>query len=125
MSEQQTSLARTNGRPHDVAAPTMPVNAPNVDIFENEHEYLVEADLPGASPDSISVHLDATQLVIDATRQSTEGFDGSSYRRTFSVPEQLIDADRIEAELKSGVLRVRLPKREDARPRRIAIKAVD
>lgn len=124
MSEQ-TSLAKTNGQKQDVAARTLPMSAPNADVFENEHEYLVEADLPGASPDSISVHLDATELVIDATRQSTEGFDGFSYRRTFSVPEQLIDAERIEAELKSGVLRVRLPKREDARPRRIAIKSAD
>lgn len=127
MSEQ-TSITRTQGGQGAIAADvatTEPLFAPNVDIFESEREYLLEADFPGVTQDALSVRLEGSQLTIDGRRPGVEGFFGSSrLSRTFQVPDT-IDPDRVEAELAQGALRVRIAKREDAMPRRIAVRALD
>lgn len=127
MSEQ-TSITRTHDGHGAIAtdvAATEPLFAPNVDIFESEREYLLEADFPGVTQDALSVRLEGSQLTIDGRRPGADGFFGASrLSRTFQVPDT-IDPDRIEAELAHGVLRVRIAKREDAMPRRIAVRALD
>lgn len=106
-----------------------PAVAPLVDIYENNDELLVIADLPGVSKDNLKVHLDKGQLRIDGHRVDNGQGEGLSleyravdFRRTFAVP-QGIDADHIRAELNQGVLRLHLPKTAAAKPRQIAIKA--
>jgi HSP20 family protein len=106
-----------------------PALAPAVDVFENENDVLVFADLPGVSKDDVTVRLEDGQLFFEARRPgkapgsplATE-YRFCDYRRTFVVP-QSVDASKIEAELKSGVLRIRLPKADSLKPRRIDIKA--
>lgn len=106
-----------------------PAVAPLVDIYENNDELLLVADLPGVSKDNLKVHLEKGQLRIDGHRvEATEG-EGISleyrpldFRRTFAVP-QGIDADHIRAELNQGVLRLHMPRTAAAKPRQIAIKA--
>jgi HSP20 family molecular chaperone IbpA len=117
---------------HDARSPE-PVHhhdtvAPPVDVYENGDELLVVADVPGASPDGIDVQLEKGQLTILARRGGgTTGAPVATehrprdYFRAFSVP-QGIDASKIDAQLTAGVLRLRLPKSESLKPRRIEVK---
>lgn len=101
---------------------------PAVDIYENEEEILVYADMPGVVKDDISVDINNGTLSISGVRKLSvngsityEEFSNVEYVRNFSVP-QTIDVEKVEAELKNGVLRLHLPKSEAAKPRQIEIK---
>ena len=114
-------------------APVEPVQhrdtlAPPVDVYENADELLLVADVPGASQDGIDVQLEKGQLTIYAKRiEEAPGTPLAAehrprdYFRMFAVP-QGIDATKIEAQLSAGVLRLRLPKAEALKPRRIEVK---
>jgi len=102
--------------------------APRVDVYENANELLLVADVPGATRESVSVQLEKGQLTIEATRQGTpegtplaEEFRPADYARVFAIP-QGIDASKIDAQLSNGVLRLRLPKSEALKPRRIEVR---
>lgn len=97
--------------------------APPVDVYENENEILLLADVPGVDNVGLDLRLDSAQLTLTA-RPSIQPEDDRHliYERTFTLPHS-IDAAKVSAELDSGVLRIRLPKSEEAKPRRIAIKS--
>lgn len=95
--------------------------APPVDIFENEHELLLVADLPGVDAEGLKVAHTPPELHIEG-RQSLTGDNGVVFARTFRVDDS-IDPDGISAELAQGVLRVHLKKSSALRPRRIAVKS--
>jgi HSP20 family molecular chaperone IbpA len=106
----------------------LPTVAPEVDILENEEEILLFADLPGVSRDDITVNIENGRLSLSGVRKMAvsgaatwEEFGEVEYRRVFSVP-QTINIGKVGAELKEGVLRLRLPKAESAKPRQIEIK---
>ena len=91
----------------------------------------VRAEAPGFEPDEIDVRLSAGRLVLQAEHKTeqdtTENGNGhfSSYGkfyRAMSVPAG-IEADKIEASYKNGILEVHLPKGEEAKSKRIAVKA--
>lgn len=122
----------TENKLASTAAPTekieqRPAVAPNVDVFENENELLVVADLPGVSQDRMSIHFEKGRLTIEGKRAPQKWTprlaeaDNADFRRTFLVP-QGIDAEKIAAELAQGVLTVHLPKHASAKPRRIEVK---
>jgi HSP20 family protein len=104
---------------------------PAVDIFETRDELVVVADMPGVPPDGIDIHLDGDQLSIEG-RVRQEDYEGlkplyveygvGGYYRRFTLGE-LIDRDNIKAQMKNGVLALRLPKAERARARKIAVEA--
>ncbi len=105
----------------------LPKIAPVVDIYENEDEILLHADMPGVIKEQVTVHVDNGKLEISGTRKvekkgasNWEEFGDVEYRRVFSVP-QSIDVGKVKAELKEGVLRLHLPKSEAAKPRTIRI----
>jgi HSP20 family protein len=106
-----------------------PTITPRVDIVENDAEMLLLADLPGVTEQGLTVHLDDGELSISG-RWSEEPagavlareFQATDYARSFILPAG-IDATRISAELKAGVLRLHLPKSDAVRPRRIEVKA--
>lgn len=107
----------------------IPAVAPVVDIFENDDEILLHADMPGVAKENISVNIDNGKLSLSGVRKlETEGaatwseFGDVEFRRTFSVP-QTIDVGKVNAELKEGVLKLHLPKSEAAKPRQIEIHA--
>ena len=104
---------------------------PAVDIKEEENRFLIQADVPGVDPKDIEITMENGVLTIrgertDETKKEGEGYSrvervrGSFYRR-FSLPDTA-DADRIEAQGKHGVLEIVIPKKEKAKPKRIAIK---
>ena len=103
--------------------------APVVDIYENEDEILLYAEMPGATKETITVHVDNGKLEISGTRnlQSTGAeywreFGDIEFRRVFSVP-QSIDVTNVNAEFKDGTLNLHMPKAEAAKPRKIEIQS--
>lgn len=101
--------------------------APVVDIFENEDEILIHADLPGVAKDKITVNVDNGRLEISGIRHMPATgadqwleFTDVEFKRVFSVP-QSIDVSRVNAEQKDGTLCLHLPKAESVKPRTIEI----
>jgi len=103
---------------------------PAVDISEDEHRYLIRADLPGVDPKEIDVNLEGDELTLRGERreekedkgknwQRTERFHGEFYRR-FRLPESA-DPEHIEAHSDKGVLEIVIPKQPKTQPRKIAI----
>jgi HSP20 family protein len=88
---------------------------PLVDVLENEEEFLLVADLPGVAKDALEITADGNQLEIEAETETLE------YRRSFALGDD-VDLDAIEAKLEHGELKIHLPKRAEARVRKIAIK---
>jgi HSP20 family protein len=106
-----------------------PSVTPSVDIYENDSELLLVADLPGVTRDNLKIHLDHEQLSIEGSRHTeragsplAEEFRQVDYHRAFVVP-QGIDVDKINADLRQGVLYLHLPKSEAIKPRQITVKA--
>jgi HSP20 family protein len=101
------------------------------EVQDADDEIVVRAEAPGFEPDEIDVRLSAGRLVIQAehkTEQETTG-NGKGYLssygkfyRAMSVPAG-IEADKVEASYKNGVLEVHLPKGEEAKSKRIAVQA--
>ena len=108
----------------------LPRIAPMVDIFENEDEILLYADMPGVIKNNVTIHVDNGKLEISGARHletkgsgSWQEFGDVEYRRVFSVP-QSIDVAKVHAELKEGVLKLHLPKTEAAKPHTIKISTL-
>jgi HSP20 family protein len=105
--------------------------SPSVDVAENADGFVVTCELPGMSTEDIDVQVAKNVLTIKGEKkESKEGEDGHWFRkesryggfqRTIPLPAD-IDATKIEGELENGVLRLALPKREDVKPRQIAVK---
>jgi HSP20 family protein len=91
---------------------------PAVDIYENEQELLVVADVPGVSPEGLELRIEPPELRIKGTPATDEG---TVYFRAFRIDER-IASERVSAELKDGVLTVHLPKAEKARPRKVDVR---
>ena len=107
------------------------VFTPAVDIFENEKEITLLADMPGVKAEGLNIDIREDTLTLDGNVQSPEGsgeddilreYGTGKYYRQFTL-SQVIDQGKIGAELKDGVLRLKLPKVEAATPRKIAVKA--
>ncbi len=110
---------------------TGPVFTPAVDIFETEKEITLVADLPGVKPDDLNIDLrdDVLTLMGEVTPWEGSGeedllveYEIGRYVRQFTLSE-VIDQDRIDAQMNDGVLRLKLPKVEKATPRKISVKA--
>jgi len=95
--------------------------APNVDIFENEKEVLVVADVPGLDPNEIGVHVNLPEFRIEAKVQGNPD-KPVVYTRTFRVDER-IDPEKVNAEYQNGVLRVHLTKSAAFQPRKVEVRA--
>ena len=100
---------------------------PPVDIYENQDEFLVTADLPAVSKDALGIRLDAERLTREGRVSALPGHRPDEapelvYRRSFELPDT-IDRDKVSAVLDKGVLTLHLPKLEAVKPRRITVRA--
>ena len=105
---------------------------PNVDIFENKDQIVLEAELPGISPDDVNISIENNVLTIHGERKFEKKDEGEnfhrversygSFTRSFTLPPT-VSSDNVAATFENGVLRLELAKREEAKPRRIEIKA--
>lgn len=107
------------------------VFTPAVDIFENEKQINLLADMPGVAPNDVKIDLNDGVLSISGEVKPFESGDESDvliefeigrYYRQFTLSE-VIDQGKIEAKLEDGVLRLTLPKAEKAIPRQISVTA--
>jgi HSP20 family protein len=104
---------------------------PSVDIFEEPEAILIEADLPGLGREDVAVNLENNVLTIQGERRMEHEEERANYHRiervygsftrSFTIPSS-VHAEKIEAEFKDGVLRIRLPKREQAKSKQIEVK---
>lgn len=103
---------------------------PAMDLIESEDHYVLHADLPGVTEQDIDIELEAGVLKISGERRSTAGREQGGYRRiersygsfsrSLTLPDG-INADAVQASFDNGVLEVRIPKPEQAKPRRVTI----
>jgi HSP20 family protein len=100
-----------------------------MDAFRDGDTFVVELDLPGVAPESIDLDVERNVLTVRAERRPSAGEDSEvviAERLTGSFSRQLflgetLDTDRIDASYEAGVLRLRIPVAEQAKPRKIAI----
>jgi len=103
---------------------------PRADIYEQEDAIVVTAEMPGVDKESVDISLDHNELTItgrvkekpveEHTLAYAE-YDIGDYQRSFRILEE-IEADKIDASMKNGVLKVVLPKVPEAKPKKIAVK---
>lgn len=111
------------------AAPSEATLLPPVDIYEDAAGITIKADLPGVSRERLTIQVDKDTLTIEgeAAIEMPEGMQAlyadlrsTRFRRSFTLSPELA-ADRIAAQVKDGVLTLQVPKRAEARPRKIEI----
>lgn len=105
--------------------------APLVDITEDDHEYLIKAELPEIRREDVKVTVENGVLNISGERKFEKEETGTKYHRversygsfvrSFTLPDDA-DGEKVAASFKDGVLSVHLPKNEKARPRTIEVK---
>jgi len=92
---------------------------PAVDVLESKDGYLIRADVPGVAQDGFTVNFEKNTLALEG--RFDQGRNTFAWARSFVLPGG-VDADKISAELKDGVLSVTLPKQERLKPRQINIR---
>ena len=99
-----------------------------MDIYEDNHGITVHADMPGVAKERLNIQADRNSLLIEARPLAPAGTEAlyvdvpvTRFRRSFVLSAEL-EPDRIEANLKDGLLTVRIPKRAEYRPRRIEVQ---
>jgi len=110
------------------AEPERSYSAPDVNIYESEHGYTLEADMPGVSKRDLEVTLENNTLTIVGHRAEHmpnvsvlyRETQPASFRRVFEL-DPTIDHTNIRAEMVQGVLTLTLPKAEHVKPKRIAV----
>ena len=104
---------------------------PPVDIIEDAEGITLRADLPGVSKEDLNIRVDGDTLTIEGgvnlgESQNLQGVYAevrlAQYKRSFVLSREL-DTARIDASIRNGVLQLRVPKSEQAKPRRIEVKA--
>ena len=101
---------------------------PAVNVSENEDEYKLDVAAPGMIKNDFKLNYDNGRLTISSERKEEKEekngetitrreFSYQSFQRSFSVPENVINADKITAKYHNGVLHVVLPKREEVKPK--------
>ena len=124
-------IDRLNRMFSDVYAETARAWVPPVDIFETEnHEVVIKAEVPEVRKEDLKVTFENNVLTLSGERQSVENSTQDQFRRierrhgsftrSFTLPAS-VDAARISASYKDGVLTVRLPRREEAKPKSIDV----
>jgi len=121
----QDSVARLLSEPN-----TRPWT-PAVDVFENENELVLKADLPEVDPKEVSIEVENSTLTLKGSRKFENSQSGSSYHRiersygsfirAFSLPDT-VDTEKVKADYKQGVLTITLAKKEVAKPRTIPVE---
>ena len=104
---------------------------PPVNVFADRDGYFVKMEVPGVAPENVAIEAHGRTLTVSGKREESPPADGSFHRRErgagqFSRSLQLpadLDVARAEASCKHGILTVRIPKKEEAKPRQITIKA--
>jgi HSP20 family molecular chaperone IbpA len=129
MAETQ-QVTKQESRPVQAAGETRVIR-PAVDIFEDNTGITLKADMPGVSKDKLEIHIDRDTLSVEgeaaiSTPEDMEALfadvRSTRYQRSFALSGEL-DTEKVEANLKDGVLTLRIHKREEHKPRRIEVQS--
>jgi HSP20 family protein len=131
VKEEHTMNEKTKVvRKDDAPARTEATLTPPVDVFEDATGITLHADLPGVPKEKLHLHVEAETLTIEGEvdLEIPEGMEATHaevnlarYRRVFTLSREL-DTDKVSAEFRNGVLRLRIPKAEHAQPRKIEVR---
>ena len=121
MAQREVQPSVDRNKPQEFAVP-------EVNIFETEDGYVLEAEMPGVNKSGLEITLEGNELTLLGHRQAvpapgTALFRESSaadFRRVFEL-DPAIDASKIAAKMEQGILTLTLPKSEEVKPRRIAV----
>ena len=104
---------------------------PAIDIYSDENKFVLVADLPGYSSDDVEINVTSNQITLSGkTKSETEKQEDTfywkerysgSFSRSFELPIP-VQSGKVEASFEDGVLKVEMPKADDARPRTVKIK---
>ena len=130
MTDSKVEVVEQTAAEHPIAkSKPLPVTSPEVDILENEREVVVLADMPGVNESSVQIDLEGRELKVQGEIETPdlEGYSLAfkeyrpvNYRRVFSLGDD-IDREGITAHMKDGILRLTLPKVQEAIPKRIEV----
>ena len=131
----QNELNRLFGRTYGgEAGPPAATGAwvPPLDVYDTNEHFVVTMDLPGIEPDSVDVTVEDSTLTVSGSREVSSEMQEENYlrverrygqfSRSLSLPPSA-DPTRIEARFDKGVLTIQVPKAEEAKPKKITIKA--
>jgi HSP20 family protein len=104
---------------------------PNLDVTETNDAFVINVDLPGVEDDNIEVQVTGNRLTVSGQREAEETREGDRYvaieraygafTRSFVLPDSA-DLDHVEAQLRNGVLEIKVPKRVEMKGRKVAIQ---
>jgi HSP20 family protein len=104
---------------------------PSVDVYEDKNGLVLEADLPGMKPGDFELNIENNVLTLRGERKFEKKSDEGNYHRversygqftrSFTLPTT-VAVDQVNAEFRDGVLRVTMPRREEAKPRQIQVQ---
>jgi HSP20 family protein len=104
---------------------------PTIDLYEDRDHLVLKAELPGMKKEDIDISLHGEVLTVSGERKEEETFDKAEtyraerflgrFQRTLTLPVR-VDASKVQASYKDGILTVTLPKAEEAKPKQIEVK---
>jgi HSP20 family protein len=104
---------------------------PPINVYDDNESYVVRAELPGVDPKDIEISVANNTLTIKGKRETNIKGENVSYhrrernfgefRRAFTLPDQ-VDSSKVMAHAKDGILEIRLPRAEQAKPRQVEVK---
>lgn len=123
MNDKQVLAREQNQISNDAVEKSIFRLTPAVDIYETTSELMVIANLPGVEESGLQLEISRGVLTLEGEIQVGEEEQQRGYYRRFQVSEQ-INTDVADASLRDGVLTLRLPKIEAAKPKKIAVKTL-
>ncbi len=101
---------------------------PAVNVKENENEFLIDVAAPGLTKEDFTVNYDNGRLTISSEKENEKEekdgekvtrreFSYQSFQRSFTVAQNIVDAEKIEAHYNNGILHISLPKRDEVKPK--------
>ena len=106
--------------------------SPTIEIYEKENNYIVRMELPGVNSEDVDISMSGDTLTVKGERKLPEEIKDEEYQlcevcygsftRTLTLPEP-VNAEKIEAKFENGVLNLRIPKAEEAKPKQIKIQS--
>ncbi len=122
------ATVQTDQRPSTSPRPAKEYVSPEVNIFETNDGYVLEAEMPGVNKDGLEITLEGNELTIVGHRQNEQAAGQplfrertlADYRRVFEL-DPAIDTTKVSAKMDQGVLTLTLPKSERVKPRKITV----
>lgn len=132
MAKEKTTVVKREAKDTEAVerARSVKVFVPPVDIYETEDDIFLEAEMPGTNEKSIDITLEKNILTLKGRVDMADPkdyelvyseYETGDYQRSFTLNDT-VDQERIEASYQNGVLKIRLPKAEPAKPKKIEVK---